>query len=81
MPNQDTLSVEDLKVLRQFEFYFSDSNFRRDKFLRGKADEDEAGFVDLSVLLTFNRMKQLCTDAEKLCQNRQYFHKISHVRR
>ena len=66
--NQDTLSVEDLKVLRQLEFYFSDSNFRRDKFLRGKADEDEAGFVDLSVLLTFNRMKQLCTDAEKLAK-------------
>lgn len=66
--NKNSLSVEDLKVLRQLEFYFSDSNFRRDKFLREKADEDEAGFVDLSVLLTFNRMKQLCTAAERLAK-------------
>ncbi len=31
------------KVKKQVEFYFGDSNFRRDKFLRGKADADPQG--------------------------------------
>lgn len=43
----------------QVEFYFSDSNFRHDKFLRLKASEDSEGYVPLSVLLTFNRLKAL----------------------
>lgn len=49
----DTLA----KLKEQIEYYFSDSNFRKDKFLRGKAAEDADGFVPLSVLLTFNRVK------------------------
>ena len=48
------MSTSDLKALKQLEFYFSDSNFRRDNFLRGKADENEEGFVEIAVLLTFN---------------------------
>ena len=60
------MSTSDLKALKQLEFYFSDSNFRRDNFLRGKADENEEGFVEIAVLLTFNRLKQLCNDAEKI---------------
>lgn len=31
------------RIREQVEYYFSDSNFRRDKFLRGKADEDPQG--------------------------------------
>jgi hypothetical protein len=48
---------------RQIEYYFSDSNFRRDKFLRAKANEDADGYVALTVLLTFNRVKALTMGA------------------
>lgn len=49
-------------IKRQIEFYFSDSNFRKDKFLKSQAELDPNGFVPISVLLTFNRLKALTTD-------------------
>jgi lupus La protein len=57
---------EDLaqQIKKQVEFYFSDSNYPRDKFLRAHAALNEEGYVDLDTLLTFNRMKELCTDRE-----------------
>lgn len=54
------------KLLQQVEYYFSDANFRRDKFLRSKAAEDADGFVGLEVLTTFNRIKALTTDPRAL---------------
>jgi len=64
----ETKVDEDLleKIRLQIEFYFSDSNFRKDKFLKGKAAADEAkeGYVPLSVLLTFNKLKTLTTDLD-----------------
>jgi hypothetical protein len=60
-----TASAELLsKVRQQVEYYFSDANFRRDKFLRGKVAEDADGFVPLPVLLTFNRLRSLTESAE-----------------
>lgn len=50
------------KVKKQVEFYFSDSNFRKDSFLKTAADSDPEGFVPISVLLTFNKLKSLTTD-------------------
>jgi hypothetical protein len=47
------------KLRKQIEYYFSDYNFRSDKFLRHKAAEDADGFVVLDVLLTFNKIKAL----------------------
>lgn len=49
-------------VKKQVEFYFGDSNFRRDKFLRGKADADPQGYIDLTVLTSFNRLKEMTED-------------------
>lgn len=46
-------------IRRQLEYYFSDSNLPRDKFLRAKTEENEQGFVDISVLLTFKRLQAL----------------------
>ncbi|KAA0065026.1 hypothetical protein IC582_006293 [Cucumis melo] len=45
------------KVLRQVEFYFSDSNLPRDGFLRKSISESPDGMVDLSLICTFTRMK------------------------
>ncbi|XP_065888705.1 la protein homolog [Dysidea avara] len=51
------------KIIRQVEFYFGDRNLRRDKFLIEQVKKDD-GWVPFTVLLTFNRLKQLSTDAE-----------------
>jgi hypothetical protein len=49
-------------IKKQIEFYFSDSNYRKDTFLKAAAESDPDGFVAISVLLTFNRLKALSTD-------------------
>jgi len=46
------------RVRRQLDFYFSDSNLRRDKFMRATVDVG-GGFVELATLLTFNRLKAM----------------------
>eukprot|EP00899_Mesostigma_viride_P002004 jgi/Mesvir1/11804/Mv00163-RA.3 len=45
------------KILKQVEFYFSDSNLVTDKFLRTKMKENPEGFVPLSVICSFSRMR------------------------
>ncbi len=47
------------KVKAQMEFYFSDSNLPRDKFLRETVEADPDGFVDIQLLATFSRMRSL----------------------
>lgn len=47
----------DLKVRKQVEFYFSDSNLQTDKFL-WKIYEANDGWVELKTILTFSRMRQ-----------------------
>jgi len=51
------------QIREQIEFYFSDSNWRRDKHLRKVADAAKDGFVPVSELLKFNRLNALTTDA------------------
>jgi len=50
------------QILKQVEFYFSDHNLPRDKFLKGLVDKDPEGWVDISVIASFARMKKLSTD-------------------
>ena len=38
------------------DFYFSDSNLRRDRFMKQTLENDD-GYLDLKLLLTFNRIK------------------------
>lgn len=53
---------------KQVDFYFSDANLRRDSFLRGKM-KDGGGFVELALLLQFNRLRALkCTQVDHLVQ-------------
>ncbi|CAN6268402.1 unnamed protein product [Urochloa humidicola] len=44
-------------VLRQVEFYFSDSNLPRDGFLRKTVEESEDGLVSLALICSFSRMR------------------------
>ena len=54
------------KMLKQVEFYFSDANLRRDKFMQSKISEDADGMVSLEVLLSFKRMTTLTNSEEEL---------------
>ncbi|XP_010271823.1 PREDICTED: la protein 1 [Nelumbo nucifera] len=45
------------KVLRQVEFYFSDSNLPRDNFLKKSVSESEDGMVSLALICSFSRMR------------------------
>ena len=46
-------------VLKQVEFYFSDRNFAKDKFLKEETSKSPEQWVNISILATFNRMKVL----------------------
>jgi len=48
-------------VKQQIEFYFSNSNLPRDKFLLGLTKENE-GWVPIATLATFKKVKSLTTD-------------------
>lgn len=54
------------KILKQLEFYFSDSNFRKDTFLREAAASDPESYVPITTLLTFNKLKSLTTDISEI---------------
>jgi len=57
------MSAPNLEAIKkQVEFYFSDSNYRKDNFLRTAAGSDPEGFVPINVLLTFNKLKQMTSD-------------------
>ncbi|GAM19907.1 hypothetical protein SAMD00019534_030820, partial [Acytostelium subglobosum LB1] len=50
------------KIIKQVEYYFSDSNFPSDKFLRGEASKNTD--VNIDVIAAFNRMKNLTIDLQ-----------------
>ncbi|KAL9648669.1 hypothetical protein ABK040_016298 [Willaertia magna] len=54
----------DRKIREQVEFYFSDSNLPKDKFLRSLVANNPEGYVELKTIASFNRMKSLTTDME-----------------
>ncbi|KAK7909712.1 hypothetical protein WMY93_014396 [Mugilogobius chulae] len=55
-------------VKKQVEFWFGDVNLHKDRFLRKLVDESGDGYVDLSILASFNRMKNLTTDTKLIAR-------------
>ncbi|XP_015903561.1 la-related protein 7 isoform X2 [Parasteatoda tepidariorum] len=55
-----------VKLRTQMEFYFSDSNLAKDKFLYNLISQDEDGYVDLEVFKSFNKIKALSEDMHVL---------------
>lgn len=53
------------KIIRQIEYYLSDVNMVRDKFLKNEITKDQ-GWIPLSVLTTFKRLQALTTDFETI---------------
>lgn len=62
----DPDSEEALPILQQVEFYFSNSNYPRDKFLRAQAATNEEGYVPLQVVNSFARLKVFGVDTTTL---------------
>ena len=56
------------KIKQQVEFYFSDSNLRRDVFLKAAIEKDNEKFVPIDIILTFKRLQALTTDAEVVAE-------------
>ncbi|CAH1726544.1 unnamed protein product [Aphis gossypii] len=56
-------SSRDLKIIKQLEFYFSDTNLPYDKFLQAQIKHDD-GWVPISVLLTFKMLKSITRNSE-----------------
>ncbi|XP_033839089.1 la-related protein 7 [Periophthalmus magnuspinnatus] len=55
-------------VKKQVDFWFGDVNLHKDRFLRKLVDESGDGYVDLSVLASFNRMKNLTSDTKLIAR-------------
>jgi hypothetical protein len=64
------------KITQQVEFYFSDANITKDKFLLKHVKRNKEGFVSLKLISSFKRVKHLTKDwrqvafAIKKCSNR-----------
>ena len=54
------------RIVSQVEFYLSDANMPRDKFMRELASKDADGWVPVDVIASFSRMKALTTDVEEV---------------
>lgn len=50
----------------QMEFYFSDANLRKDRYMSELVHKDEEGYVDLEVFLTFHKIQALTTDVKDI---------------
>lgn len=53
------------KIIRQIEYYFSDVNLARDKFMQEELKKDD-GWLPLEVLTRFNRLKVLSSDIDEI---------------
>ncbi|UJR13382.1 hypothetical protein I4U23_000398 [Adineta vaga] len=64
--SQTTTTPElEKQIIRQIEYYFSDVNMIRDKFLKDEVVKDQ-GWIPLSVLTTFKRLQSLTTDCKTI---------------
>ncbi|CAL7952130.1 unnamed protein product [Xylocopa violacea] len=53
-------------IVKQMEFYFSDANLSKDRFLSNLIKQNP--YIDLNIFLTFNRMKELTTDINRIAK-------------
>lgn len=54
------------KIVKQMEFYFSDANLPRDRFLQEELKKNEQGWIALATIASFTRMKALASSVEEI---------------
>lgn len=55
-------------IAKQVDFWFGDANLHKDRFLREQIEKSRDGYVDISLLLSFNKMKKLTTDGKLIAR-------------
>lgn len=55
------------RAVKQVEFYFSDSNLPRDKFMLEHVRANAEGFVDVALIATFARMREVLKVRQPSC--------------
>ncbi|XP_018425392.1 PREDICTED: la-related protein 7 [Nanorana parkeri] len=55
-------------IAKQVDFWFGDVNLHKDRFLCEQIQKSRDGFIDLSLLASFNKMKKLTTDAKLIAR-------------
>uniref|UniRef100_A0A8C6VMC1 La-related protein 7 n=1 Tax=Naja naja TaxID=35670 RepID=A0A8C6VMC1_NAJNA len=55
-------------IAKQVDFWFGDVNLHKDKFLREQIEKSRDGYVDISLLISFNKMKKLTTDRKLIAR-------------
>lgn len=66
LTEKNKLSKLDNLVGKQINYYFSDKNYFKDKFILDKVEKDEDNGMSIDDLLTFNRIKNFKVDKETL---------------
>lgn len=56
------------KIIKQVEYYFSDENLSNDKFLLKQIKKDKAGFVSISLIGSFRKMKKITEDVSLIAE-------------
>ena len=58
-PSLDSAALRNASVVKQLDFYFSDSNYPRDKFLRTRAESDKEGMIGIDAFKNFKRLNEI----------------------
>ncbi|KAI8384561.1 uncharacterized protein BYT42DRAFT_544446 [Radiomyces spectabilis] len=56
------------KILKQVEFYFSDSNLPYDKYLWSLFKKTPEGWIDIKTIASFKKMKKISTDQDLIVE-------------
>eukprot|EP01094_Clydonella_sp_ATCC50884_P025121 TRINITY_DN647_c0_g1_i1.p2 TRINITY_DN647_c0_g1~~TRINITY_DN647_c0_g1_i1.p2 ORF type:complete len:324 (-),score=112.63 TRINITY_DN647_c0_g1_i1:294-1265(-) len=56
------------KIRKQVEFYFSDSNYPHDTFMRQEASKDPDSYITIETLLKFNKLRSISSDPAVIVQ-------------
>ena len=64
--NGEAPSDCEVKIIDQVEYYFGDTNLRKDRFLKEQISEND-GWVDMDTMLKFKRLNQLSSDKSVIC--------------
>ncbi|KAG9480234.1 hypothetical protein GDO78_011973 [Eleutherodactylus coqui] len=55
-------------IAKQVDFWFGDVNLHKDRFLREQIEKSRDGYIDISLLASFNKMKKLTTDPKLIAR-------------
>uniref|UniRef100_A0A2K5Q6U7 La-related protein 7 n=1 Tax=Cebus imitator TaxID=2715852 RepID=A0A2K5Q6U7_CEBIM len=56
-------------IAKQVDFWFGDANLHKDRFLREQIEKSRDGYVDISLLVSFNKMKNLTADGKLIASS------------